>query len=425
MKDRIILHCDCNNYFASVETIYRPELRDVPMAVCGDPASRHGIILAKNERAKKYGVQTAETIYQALRKCPSLTLISPTRHLYGEYCRRINAIYAQYTDQVEAFSIDESWLDVTASEHLFGSGEQIADELRRRVREELGLTISVGVSFNKVFAKLGSDYKKPDATTVITRENYPDILFPLPVESMLFVGRTTAQALRRFYVRTIGDLAALPRERAVSLLGEASGDMLWRYANGLDDSPVRRQGEVDPVKSVSNSTTFSHDLTGAEEIRTGLMLLCDSVGGRLREQQLYATTVQVQIRNPALKTICRQKKLVRPSSMTSELYQCALTLVEASWNPGAPIRMLGVGASGLVDSDESAQISLFEDETAGIRERRKRLETTVDELRRRFGHDVLLPGRTQFAFFTAALAAFSSCRQSGGNALDDPQDATF
>ena len=181
MKDRVILHCDCNNYFASVESIYRPELRDVPMAVCGDPASRHGIILAKNEKAKKYGIKTAETIYQALKKCPNLTLVRPTRYLYGEYCRRINAIYAQYTDQVEAFSIDESWLDVTGSQNLFGTGEHIADELRRRVREELGLTISVGVSFNKVFAKLGSDYKKPDATTVISRDNYRDILFPLPV----------------------------------------------------------------------------------------------------------------------------------------------------------------------------------------------------------------------------------------------------
>ena len=393
MKDQVILHCDCNNYFASVESIYRPELRGVPMAVCGDPASRHGIILAKNEEAKKYGIKTAETIYQALKKCPNLTLIRPTRYLYGEYCRRINAIYAQYTDQVEAFSIDESWLDVTGSQNLFGTGEQIANELRRRVREELGLTISVGVSFNKVFAKLGSDYKKPDATTVISRENYRDILFPLPVESMLFVGRTTSQLLRRFYIRTIGELAALPRERAISMLGEASGNMLWRYANGLDDSPVRRQGEVDPVKSVSNSTTFARDLVGMEDIRTGLLTLCDSVGGRLREQQLYATTVQVQIRNPALKTICRQKKLSRPTALTSELYQCALALVQAEWDPSAPIRMLGVGATGLVASDEDAQISLFEAENAPIRERRKRLETTVDELRRRFGQDVITPGR--------------------------------
>ena len=393
MKDRVILHCDCNNYFASVESICRPELRDVPMAVCGDPASRHGIILAKNEKAKKYGIKTAETIYQALKKCPNLTLVRPTRYLYGEYCRRINAIYAQYTDQVEAFSIDESWLDVTGSQNLFGTGEHIADELRRRVREELGLTISVGMSFNKVFAKLGSDYKKPDATTVISRDNYRDILFPLPVESMLFVGRTTAQLLHRFYIRTIGELASLPRERAISMLGAASGDMLWRYANGLDDSPVRRQGEVDPVKSVSNSTTFARDLVGLEDIQTGLLALCDSVGGRLREQQLFATTVQIQIRNPALKTICRQKKLARPTALTSELYQCALALVQAEWNPASPIRMLGVGATGLVGSDEEAQISLFEAENAPIRERRKRLETTVDELRRRFGKDAVTPAR--------------------------------
>ena len=391
--DRVILHCDMNGFYASVELLDYPQLKDKPMAVCGNPDDRHGIILAKNEIAKKYGIVTAETLWQARKKCPGLQVVPPHHHKYRHYSKLINQIYLRYTDMVEPFSVDESWLDVTGSTKLFGTGSQIADEIRQTVKKELGLTLSAGVSFNKIFAKMGSDYKKPDATTVISRDNYRDILFPLPVESMLFVGRTTAQLLHRFYIRTIGELASLPRERAISMLGAASGDMLWRYANGLDDSPVRRQGEVDPVKSVSNSTTFARDLVGLEDIQTGLLALCDSVGGRLREQQLFATTVQIQIRNPALKTICRQKKLARPTALTSELYQCALALVQAEWDPSAPIRMLGVGATGLVASDEDAQISLFEAENAPVRERRKRLETTVDELRRRFGQDVITPGR--------------------------------
>ena len=183
--DRTILHCDCNSYYASVESVTRPELRDVPMAVCGDPESRHGIILAKNDLAKRYGVQTAETIWQAKKKCPQLTLVAPHHALYETYSERINTIYGEYTDLVEPFSIDESWLDVTQTLYRFGTGQQIADELRRRIREEIGITISVGVSFNKIFAKLGSDYKKPDATTVITRENYRDILWPLSARDMV------------------------------------------------------------------------------------------------------------------------------------------------------------------------------------------------------------------------------------------------
>ncbi len=383
--DRTILHCDLNSYFASVECLLRPELKAVPMAVCGDPESRHGIILAKNELAKKFGVATAETIWQARRKCPDLVLVRPTRHLYGYYSRLINRIYAQYTDAVEAFSIDESWLDVTASRHLFGSGPEIADQLRARVREELGLTISVGVSFNKVFAKMGSDYKKPDATTVITRENYRDILWPLPVSDLLFVGASAAESLRRGYIRTIGELALSTPERVTALLGSALGETLWRYANGLDDSPVRKIGESDPVKSVSNSITFARNLCSLEDIKAGLMMLAGSVGERLRAQQLFAATVQVQIKNPQLKLISRQRTLERPTNLTRELYQVGLSIVEASWDSRSPIRMLSLGASGLTDTDQAAQTSLFEGEERPALEKQKRLEAAIDSLHRRFG----------------------------------------
>jgi len=381
--ERVILHCDCNSYFASVESIDRPELRDVPMAVCGDPESRHGIILAKNEHAKKYGIVTAETVWQAMRKCPHLTLVAPRRHLYDEYCRRINAIYGEYTDQVEAFSIDESWLDVTGSRALFGDGRRIADELRRRVREELGLTISVGVSFNKVFAKLGSDYKKPDATTCITRENYRRLLYPLPVRDMLFVGESAAQTLGRFGIETIGQLAQTPRERLHAILGKM-GDTLWVYANGLDESPVRRLGESEAAKSISNAVTFARDLLGEEDIKSGLLMLCDSVGARMRSAQVEGSTVQIQIKSPELKTISRQTTLERPTASTREIYLAAMGIVRRSWDMRRPVRMLSVGCTNFVRPDEPVQLSLFEQETQA-HEKRLRLEETVDAIRQKFG----------------------------------------
>ena len=234
IMERIILHCDLNCFFASVELLSHPDLRHLPVAVCGDPSSRHGIILAKNEPAKRCGVQTAETIWQAKKKCPSLVLLPPHHDRYRVYSKQVNAIYEQYTDLVEPFGIDESWLDVTGSLHLFGGdAAALADTLRHRVREELGLTLSVGVSFNKVFAKLGSDYKKPDATTVISRENWKEIVWPLPVGDLLFVGGAARKLLAQYGVKTIGDLAACPTDMLESLMGKL-GTQLHEYACGLD-----------------------------------------------------------------------------------------------------------------------------------------------------------------------------------------------
>ena len=218
--DRVIFHCDLNSFYASVELLDHPELKDRPAAVCGDPESRHGIILAKNELAKQYKVQTAETVWQARRKCPDLVLLPAHHWKYKEYSRKVNDIYERYTDLVEPFSIDESWLDVTGTLHLFGGdGKALADQIRRAVRQELGLTVSVGVSFNKVFAKMGSDYKKPDATTVITRENFQELLWPLPVTDLLFVGRAAARVLGGYGIRTIGDLARFDRDSLGEILG--------------------------------------------------------------------------------------------------------------------------------------------------------------------------------------------------------------
>ncbi|MBQ3108266.1 MAG: DNA polymerase IV [Clostridia bacterium] len=379
--ERVILHCDCNSYYASVESIGRPELREKPMAVCGDPENRHGVILAKNEPAKKLGIKTAESVYQALKKCPDLILLPPHHDLYHEYCKKINAIYAEYTDQVEAFSVDESWLDVTGSLHLFGSGEEIANTLRRRVWEEIGITISVGVSFNKAFAKMGSDYKKPDATTVITKENFRDILWPLPAGDLLFIGAVAADTLAKSGIRTIGDIARAGKETLVSLLGKA-GEQAWVYASGLDESRVLKIGEEEPIKSIGNGMTFRRDLKTAEDIHIGLTLLCDQVGTRLRKQGLYGTTLQVQIKDPEFKVISRQRKLENPTNSTRELLALAEEIVTSAWPKGKPIRLLSVTATNLT-ADGAAQMSLLTDPEE--REKRARLDKAMDAVRAKYG----------------------------------------
>ena len=389
--DRTILHCDCNSYFASVECIDRPELKLVPMAVCGDPRSRHGIILAKNELAKKYGIKTAETIWEAKRKCPDLVLVTPRHNKYAEYCEQINAIYLQYTDRVERFSVDESWLDVSGSLHLYGSGKEIADDLRRRIRDEIGITISVGVSFNKTFAKLGSDYKKPDATTVISRENYQQIVWPLPAHDMLFVGKAAEEALANSGITTIGGIAQSTRERMAALLGKA-GEAIWDHANGIDTSVVKRFDDVDPVKSVGNSITFARDLSGEHDIRTGLTMLCDSVATRLRQQGLYCTTIQVQIKDPYLKTIQRQSRVSPATNTTKTIFDVAMGIVRSAWPMTAPIRLLGVSASGL-SGNATEQLTLLGD-ASEKRERDVKLDKAVDAIRQRYGKKAIAYGST-------------------------------
>ena len=386
MADRVILHCDLNCFFASVELLRYPALRDVPVAVCGDPESRHGIVLAKNEAAKQLGVKTAETIWQARQKAPHLITLPPHHGLYREYSRKVNAIYGQYTDLVEPFGIDESWLDITNSMHLFGGdGKAIADQLRERLREELGLTISVGVSFNKIFAKLGSDYKKPDATTVIDRGNWQAIVWPLPVGDLLGVGRSTQKLLRQYGVETIGQLAAFPRQTLETLLGK-HGIQLHDYANGLENSPVRPQHEAEPVKSVGNGTTFPQNLTRWEEVRSGLAVLSDSVAGRLRRQGLYCGGVALTIRNAQFRQFSRQVRLDTPTHLQKDIYQTALALARQSWHAPDPIRALTVTALYLTDSADSfQQLDLLDGAAAQREEKQERLEQAMDAIRGKYG----------------------------------------
>ncbi len=380
------MHCDLNGFYASVECLFRPELREVPMAVCGSVEDRHGIILAKNELAKAYGVTTAETVWQAQRKCPGLVLVPPRHGEYSRYSRIVNAIYERYTDMVEPFGIDESWLDVTASLHLFGTGEQIANQLREVVRREVGLTISVGVSFGKVFAKLGSDLKKPDATTVVSRENFREIVHPLPVSCLLYAGKTTTKALERLGISTVGQLAACSREALAAQMGKM-GEALHDYACGIDESPVAVYGQLEPPKSVGNGMTFSRNLVGAEDVRAGVAALSDKVASRLRRCGMKCGAVQVTIRDPSFKTIQRQRRLSAPTHQTREIAEAALSIIAASWREGAPIRMLTVTGINLTAGGEE-QLSLFGEESTAHR-RRDKLEQAVDTIRDRYGRDAI------------------------------------
>jgi len=372
-----------NSFFASVELLEHPELRDVPVAVSGSPDSRHGIILAKNEAAKKYGVVTAETIWQALKKCPDLSFLPPHHEKYREFSHKINKIYLEYTDMVEPFSVDESWLDVTASQKLFGSGREIADKIRNRVREELGLTLSAGVSYNKIFAKMGSEYKKPDATTVISRENYRELLWSMPVGEMFFVGWATAEKLRAMNIDTIGALAMADSMALEKLLGK-QGPVLRAYARGEDESPVCLYDQRDKIKSVGNGFTFSRNLKGEDDIMTALVSLSDTVAGRLRKYQLKAYGVKVDIKDPSFKTISRQKQLELPTNLADEIRKNAMDIIRSSWRIQDPIRLLTVTAINLVDETESEQLSFFTNINGG-RERSESIERTMDAIRSKFG----------------------------------------
>ncbi|HIV02677.1 MAG TPA: DNA polymerase IV [Candidatus Aphodoplasma excrementigallinarum] len=388
MTDRTILHCDMNNFYASVECLYNPALRGKPVAVGGDVEARHGIILAKNYEAKKYGVQTGEALWQAKQKCPGLTIVPPSFDKYLRFSRLAREIYGCYTDRIESFGLDECWLDLTGSERLFGDGKAVADRLRERIKFELGVTISVGVSYNKIFSKLGSDMKKPDATTVITRENYKNVVWPLPVSDLLFVGPATTRKLARYGVHTIGQLAQADGEWLGRRLGK-NGRTLYAFANGLDCSPVVANDAVSVIKSVGNSITAPHDLVTDEDVKLTLFILAESVAARLREQGLRCTTVQISIRDNELFRYERQGKLDAPTSATRPIADKAYALYKQHHTSSKPIRSLGVRGTGLVTQD-NVQLS-FLAEAVKI-QKQNDLESAIDGIRSRFGHSAVLRG---------------------------------
>lgn len=391
--ERVILHCDCNNFFASVELKKYPQYKNLPVAVCGRESERHGIVLAKNEVAKKRGIYTAQTVAEARRVCPDLVILEPHYDEYVAYSLAVRKIFERYTDVIEPFGIDEAWLDVTASRRLFGTGVEIAERIRREVREELGITVSVGVSFNKVFAKLGSDYRKPDAVTHISRENFHSIVDPLPVGSLLFAGRHTTTVLGAMGIYTVRDLAVASDALIESRLGKL-GRTLLSYARGEDNSPVSPERE-DP-KSISNGYTFSRNLLGYDECRRAIFWLCESVGTKLRKNSMQCTTVNLRIKHPDLHTVGKQAKLDRPTDTTEIIAEAICDLVAKLWRDDQPVRAITVGVSGLVHAEYACQQMDFfmtkEDEARSKKKSQK--ENVVDQIRDRFGGD---------SIFTAAV----------------------
>lgn len=375
---RCVLHIDCNKFYASVECLYRPELRNKPMAVGGDPENRHGIILTKNEIASKYGLTVGEPLWKARQKCPDLVVVPPNYPLYLRFSALARKIYEDYSEFIEPFGLDECWLDVTGSEK---SGEEIAHEIRKRVKSQLGITVSVGVSFNKVFAKLGSDYKKPDAVTVIDESNYKDIAWSLPCGDLLMVGRSAQKKLNAYGINTIGDLADTDVAVLKSLFGK-NGEMLHSFANGTECSPVRHKDEISDVKSVGNSTTAPRDLVNEEDVKTVFRVLCESVSTRLREKGLKGRVVTIYVRDKELSSFSRQMKIPANTDISTEIFYYAMKLFCTNYFWNKPIRSLGVSVS---DFDVTYEQFDFE-KTVENREKQERLETAVDSLRRRFGN---------------------------------------
>lgn len=385
---RIILHSDCNCFYASVECALNPALKGKPVAVSGNPEKRHGIILAKSEEAKKFGVKTGEAIWQAKKKCPQLITLPPNFSKYVEYSKSVKEIYYKYTDMVESFGLDEAWLDVTGSTRLFGNGYKIAQKIRSRIKKELDITVSIGVSYNKIFAKLGSDYKKPDAVTLINKSNYKHMVWSLPAEDLLYVGSATKKKLNSLGIFTIGQIANTPVDILKKNLGKW-GQMLHSFANGNDTSTVALYGETSPVKSIGNSTTSPRNLKDITDVKIIMGVLADSVARRMREQGLSCMLVSITVRDNSLCSFTRQKKLLSYTDITSEILNTALSLFKESYSWKKPIRSLGLSVSELTCKDSGTQLSLFEDNKKRLRQ--ESLDKTTDALKNRFGNFIINP----------------------------------
>lgn len=390
MSDRVILHCDLNNFFASVSLLSNVTLYNLPVAVCGSVEARHGIVLAKNEIAKAYGVKTAEAIWEAKLKCPDLVTLPPDYKKYNEYSLLARKIYERYTDLIEPFGIDECWLDVTGSTRVFGSGEEIANRIKNEIKRELGITASVGVSFNKVFAKLGSDMKKPDAVTVISRENFKEKVWPLPVGDLLFIGKNTAEKLRSSGVFTIGDIAICEENMLSRLLGK-NGLMLKTYATGEDISPVTPPREDDMPKSIGRSITPDHDIKNKEEVWKIFLEISEDISRQLHTKDLYATCVQVHTRDTSLNIKEFGKTFSTPSNISIMLAKRALSIFEDNYKWSLPLRSVGFRVTGLKNDNIAIQQDIFgdinDDKKAEI------IEDSILTLRKKFGEDSIKRGR--------------------------------
>ncbi|MDE6867704.1 MAG: DNA polymerase IV [Clostridia bacterium] len=404
--ERIIIHSDLNNFYASVERLMNPDLKGVPVAVCGSREERHGIVLAKSEEAKKCGVKTGDTVWQAQKKCPSIVIVPPHFDLYIKYSLKVRAIYARFTDLIENYGIDECWLDVSKSTLLFPGyeGEKYAekdgvkyysegflrhlgDVIRNAVKDELGITVSCGVSFNKVYAKLGSDLKKPDGTSVISAAYYKQVIFGLPVEDLLFVGKATCRKLKSMGLDTIGRLASADDGVMYKTFGKV-GQTLLKNARGEDNDPVRHMDDKREMKSIGNSCTYAEDVTDLRKIKRLLYVLSESVAARLRESgQGLADTVHLWVRDNNLNDFSVQKK-VRHTALCGEIAKHAYDLFVQNVKTPFKVRSMGVTVSGF----DNGKSQLTFDETCGNYKKLEKVERCVDEIRKKHGYDKLQRG---------------------------------
>ncbi len=379
---RVILHCDMNNCFASVEAIYDPSLRGKPVAVCGRTEDRHGIVLAKSEEAKRFDIKTGDTVYLAKQKCKDLIIVPPHYERYARYSELARRIYSDYTDRIEPFGLDECWLDVTGSRLLFGSGEEIAEKIRERMKRELGLTVSVGVSFNKIFAKLGSDMKKPDAVTVISEENFKAKVWPKPASDLLGIGRATERRLLKMGIKTIGELAKTPPEIMAREFGK-NGRTLWAFANGLENSAVTEENYLPPIKSIGHGITCTRDLYNWEEVYKVMLYLSQDVSKRLIDHSLKASSLQIAVKTKDLLVREFQSPIGFSTNSEKLIADAAGEIFRKNFSFPLPVRAITVRAINLMDGNRPLQTDLFF--SYKKIEANERVMAAVDGLRRRFG----------------------------------------
>lgn len=396
MSERIILHVDCNCFYASVEMLYHPEYNEKPLAVGGDPEERHGIVLTANYIAKRQGVKTGMALWQARQCCPDLIFVPPRMYLYIRFSRMARSIYQEYSDKVESFGLDECWIDITDTCAILGdrtrtieNGYRIAQEISGRIRKELGITVSIGVSWNKIYAKLGSDYKKPDAITVFDHDNAKQLIYPLPVSDLLYVGRRTDKKLEKYGIRTIGQLAEADPYYLQSWFGKV-GLMLSVFARGQDQTPVNDVGIEAPIKSIGNSTTTPRDLAGNEDVRLVLYLLSESVSERLRENHFEGQAISVYVRNTDLWEFHQQKKISAPTNISGEIEKAAFDIFQRLYRWEKPIRSIGVSVGDLRLENQLRQLNLFVNEQS--RERQMRADRMVTLIRGRYGYAAIQRG---------------------------------
>ena len=388
-QNRVILHVDANCFYASVECLYNPDLREKAVAVCGSTELRHGIVLTKNEKAKRAGVQTGQAIWQAKQCCPELVVVPPRFALYLQFSRKLRTLYETYTDKVESYGLDECWLDVSAPNMTIAKGTLLADAIRKRVVQEFGITVSVGVSNNKALAKLGSDYKKPNATTTIEPEKLQTMVWPLPVSDLLFAGPRTCQKLALWNVNTIGDLAKFDTDLLVAHLGK-SGLTLQQFALGLDTSAVQNCTQQRFEKSIGNSTTTPQDMETIDDVKSVLYLLADSVANRLRKAGVKTRTIALSIRTTSLITYSAQKTLSTPTQLTDPIAQTAFAIFQEKWQAYLPLRSVGIQCQNLQADTLPVQLDLLGETLHN--DRKEKVERTIDTLKERFGKGIVRRG---------------------------------